>query len=332
MEHNLKGKSILFFYLSTFNYENEIKWAMEREGAMVDAYNERPSNKIITRVFLKLNRKLISKQIEHYYDSIIEETKTKKYDYIFFIKGESISRSILKKLRAIHPESKIMIYLWDSEIFNKNAFTMLDAFDQAYSFDRVDCETHQELEFLPLFYVPQFAAIAENKVTPVYKMMFVGTVHNQRYEFVSEIVRQIENTGGKCFTWFYFPSKLSFYKLKWDNKKFRTAKMEDFKFTPLSRTEILSKYAQSIAQIDLHDPLQTGLTMRTIETLGAKRKLITTNKDVVNYDFYRKENILVVEKDNPIVTDEFINRPWAEIPDDIYKKYSISSWLNIIFR
>jgi hypothetical protein len=71
--------------------------------------------------------------------------------------------------------------------------------------------------------------------------------------------------------------------------------------------------------------------MRTIETLGAKKKLITTNADVINYDFFRPENVLVVDRYNPVISKEFIDEPWKEIPEDIYKKYSISSWLNTIF-
>ena len=35
----LKDKRVLFFYLSTFNYEKEIQSAMEREGALVDCFN-----------------------------------------------------------------------------------------------------------------------------------------------------------------------------------------------------------------------------------------------------------------------------------------------------
>ena len=332
MEHSLNGKRVLFFYLSTFNYENEIKLAMEREGAIVDAYNERPSNSTITRVFLKLNRNIISRRISKYYDQIIEETKKRKYDYIFFIKGESINKHIIRKLKDAHPEAKVIIYLWDSSVWNKNAFTMLDSFDKVFSFDRKDCQDYRELNFLPLFYIPQYAEISRNTKPAIYKMMFVGTVHSQRYEFVTGIVNQIETAGGKCFTWFYFPSRLSFYKLKWDNKNFRNAKINEFKFIPLKRNELLNYYEKSLIQIDLHDPLQTGLTMRTIETLGAKKKLITTNKDVVNYDFYRKENVLIVDKDNPIITKEFLDAPWTEIPDEIYKKYSISSWLNTIFK
>lgn len=330
-DHVLRGKRVLFFYLSTFNYEWEIKKAMEREGAVVDSFNERPSNNLFVHIIVRVNRNLINKFIEDYYHDIIHKTQEYKYDYIFFIKGESISQSILNDLRKAHPEAKVVMYYWDSIENNHNATKMLDCFDKVLSFDKNDCR-EKGMEFLPLFYIPQYSEIAERRIPQEYDLMFAGTTHSERYEFVNGIANQINASGGRCFTWFYFPSKVNYWKLKWDNPKFRSAKMKDFQFTPLPREELLDYYAKSRTQIDMQHPKQTGLTMRTIETLGAKKKLITTNPDVVNYDFYRPENILVVDRQNPEVPESFVRAEYKAIPEDIYQKYSISSWLETIFK
>lgn len=329
-EHILKGKRVLFFYLSTFNYEVEIQRAMEKEGAIVDAYNERPTNNVLARILIRINRNLVYRYIDQYYDKVMKETFGKRYDYIFFIKGESISNSIIERLRNVHPEAKIVMYYWDSIANNHNAKGMLKSFDKVLSFDKNDCR-ECGMEFLPLFYISQYETIATKDIPQKYDLMFAGTVHSDRYELINNIVKQIEDAGGKCFTWFYFPSIVSFYKLKWDNPKFRKTKIKDFQFTPMPRETLLGYYAESRIQIDVQHPKQTGLTMRTMETLGAKKKIITTNTDVVNYDFYRPENVLVVNRQTPIIPKEFIETPWKEIPEDIYKKYSISSWLNTIF-
>ena len=329
-EHALKGKHVLFFYLSTFNYEAEIQKAMEREGAIVDSYNERPTNNVFARILIRLNRNLIHSYIDKYYNNVMRQTLRKKYDYIFFIKGESISDIIIERLRNIHPEAKIIMYYWDSIANNHNAKGMLKCFDKVLSFDKNDCRDFG-LEFLPLFYIPQYEEVSRKDVEQKYDLMFAGTVHSERYEYVNTIVKQVRKVGGKCFTWFYFPSKVNFYKLKWDNPKFRSANIKDFQFSPMPREQLLDYYAASRIQIDMQHPKQTGLTMRTIETLGAKKKLITTNLDVKNYDFYRPDNILIVDRENPQITKEFVEAPWSDIPEEIYKKYSISSWLNTIF-
>lgn len=81
----------------------------------------------------------------------------------------------------------------------------------------------------------------------------------------------------------------------------------------------------------MHHPLQTGLTMRTIESIGAQKKLITTNRDIVNYDFYRPENILIVDRERPAVDAEFLAEPYIGLDETIYHRYSLREWPREIF-
>ena len=43
--------------------------------------------------------------------------------------------------------------------------------------------------------------------------------------------------------------------------------------------------------IEIEDIDQNGLTLRSLESIFFGKKLITDNRDIVNYDFYKKENI-----------------------------------------
>ena len=70
-----------------------------------------------------------------------------------------------------------------------------------------------------------------------------------------------------------------------------------------------------------------GLTMRTIELLGLQKKIITTNIDIVNYDFYNPVNILIIDRDSPKINKEFFTTPFTPIPQEIVSKYIISNWL-----
>ena len=54
-------------------------------------------------------------------------------------------------------------------------------------------------------------------------------------------------------------------------------------------------YSNSRCVLDSAQEGQMGLTIRVLEALGAKKKLITTNEDIVNYDFYNEENIYVYD-------------------------------------
>ena len=71
----LKNKKILFVSVSFFNYEKAIVSKLEELGAIVDFYDDRPSNSLINKGIVRLNKKLISSKINHYYKKILKEMK-----------------------------------------------------------------------------------------------------------------------------------------------------------------------------------------------------------------------------------------------------------------
>lgn len=326
----LKGKNILFFSACLFGYQEEIAEGLKRAGASVDYYDERPANTFLVKALIRINRNLLSGYVDRYYDRIIEQTSQKHYDFIFFTKGESVSVANIRRLKQFHPCAVFIIYHWDSIANNNNAQHLLPYFDRIFSFDKIDCENFK-LYFLPLFYIPEYADVAQSECEAEYDMLFVGTTHSDRYQFVKRIEKQIIEFGGKCFTWFYFPSKILYYKMKLQNRYLRHIPAYKFHFQSMDKNALLSLYAQSRIIIDIQHPKQTGLTMRCIETLGAKRKLITTNRAILEYDFYNKNNILVVDRESPEVSRQFFSVPYCELPSEIYEKYSIASWIYTIF-
>jgi hypothetical protein len=326
----LQGKRILFFSAHLFGYQNDIRLAMESVGAIVDYYDERPANNFLVKGVIRINRNLLAGYINHYYNKIIKETLQKEYDYVFFIKGESISASNVRRLKQFHPEANFIIYHWDSIANNSNAQNLLPYFDRVFSFDKIDCE-RLGLHFLPLFYTPDYANIPYYDKEIKYDMLFVGTTHSDRYKLVKRIEEQIIKMGGLCLTWFYFPSKILYYKMKIQNSYLRQIPVHTFHFKPMSKELLLQLYAGSRIIIDVQHPKQTGLTMRCIETLGAKRKLITTNYYIIEYDFYNPDNILVVDRNLPYVPEKFLNEPYRDTPKEIYESYSIKNWLSSIF-
>lgn len=326
----LQGKRILFFSAHLFGYQNDIRLAMESVGAIVDYYDERPANNFLVKGVIRINRNLLAGYINHYYNKIIKETLQKEYDYVFFIKGESISASNVRRLKQFHPEANFIIYHWDSIANNSNAQNLLPYFDRVFSFDKIDCE-RLGLHFLPLFYTPDYANIPYYDKEIKYDMLFVGTTHSDRYKLVKRIEEQIIKMGGLCLTWFYFPSKILYYKMKIQNSYLRQIPVHTFHFKPMSKELLLQLYAGSRIIIDVQHPKQTGLTMRCIETLGAKRKLITTNYYITEYDYYNPDNILVVDRNLPYVPEKFLNEPYRDTPKEIYESYSIKNWLSSIF-
>lgn len=325
---DLKGKKILFFTASFLGFQDDIKYALEKMGAQVDWYDERVSTSTFTKALVRINRDALALKIKIYYENIINRTKDVNYDYVFFVNIEAATKNIIDSLRHYHPDSVFILYEWDSIVNNKNARGLLDLFDETWSFDKDDCEEFN-MNFLPLFYNNEYAKL-KTKEEYEYEVMFIGTTHSDRYRFVKSIEDQIE---GDKFNWFYFPSILLYLKMWIQDKWFRkNSNYSEFKFTPLCKKKLLEVVENSRILLDAQHPKQTGLTMRTLETLGARRKLITTNQYVKEYDFYNPKNILVVDRKKPLITKEFLDSSFEMPSIEVYNKYSLDSWLKTIFH
>ena len=66
--------------------------------------------------------------------------------------------------------------------------------------------------------------------------------------------------------------------------------------------------------------------------IGMKKKIITTNRDIVNYDIYDPQNILVISREDVNIPTLFFKSAYKELNEQIYKKYHIKSWIKDIFQ
>lgn len=326
---DLTGKRILMFHVPNYGYHQVMIDSFKRAGAKVDDFDSRPSHNFWTKALIRINRNLLGPIIDRYHNGIIEKIKDNHYDIVYCYKGEAFSPSMIQKLKGLFPDAYFVLYFPDSVRNNPSARQIIPLFNDTYTFDKEDTEQFG-LRFLPLFYSDNMRNVAESQSEKKYDMFFVGTVHSDRYNFIKKIVRQYESKGLSAFTWFYFPSRVLYYKMLVENSEVRKAPKSEFKFKTIPAAQLAQLLAESSVVLDIQHPKQTGLTMRTIETLGAKKKLITTNSQIVMYDFYNPNNILVVDRKNPVIPDSFIESPYEEIPQDIYEKYYIDNWCNVL--
>lgn len=91
--------------------------------------------------------------------------------------------------------------------------------------------------------------------------------------------------------------------------------------------KIIEKDRKSKAILDVVQPNQAGLTWRAVEALLLRKKLITTFKDVKQYDFYCKENVFIWGEDDIRTLKTFIDSPYKVIDKDIVEQYTFAGWL-----
>ena len=245
---------------------------------------------------------------------------------------ETVPLKFIEKTILMNPKLKVLTYFWDSVKNRKKSLEYLAYSNKFFSFDLKDAEADIRIEFLPLFYIDDYKNIANIENELVYDISFIGTVHSDRYKIIKKIERQAKELDLKTYFYFYSPSKILFFFQKLFKKDFKYIKWKDVSFKSLNKSDVINIIEKSKCIIDIQHPKQTGLTMRTIEMLGGKKKLLTTNIEIMKYDFYNTDNILLLDRNNPKINVDFFGKEYKNLTDDIYKKYSINQWLKTIFK
>lgn len=327
MKHNL-----LLIMPNFFDYPQLICEELKSMGYQVDCFDDRPSTNGIVKAIIRVNKDLIKLYISKYFNKIMKTISSKKYDVFVLISGQSLSFSeeMIQKIKDNQPQAKFVLYQWDS-LKNFPYIEKFESyFDKCYSFDRNDVKTHNNLKFLPLFYTRRYEDIGLIKKEKYkFDFCFIGTAHPKKYELIKQMTQQLKGVYPNQFIYFFFPSRIVFFYRKIVNPELRHSHYGEFHFNSLKGKEMNQIFADSKCILDSAQAGQTGLTIRVLEALGAKKKLITTNKDIVNYDFYRKENIYIYDGHFDL-KDPFFNSDYVEIENSVYKKYSLRNWLKEI--
>lgn len=326
---SLQNKRILFISTRFFNYEIEIANKLRDLGARVDYFDERPSNTVITKGIIRLKRSFIQKKINSYYKTILANIEGEKYDFFFLVKGESIPSFFIKRLKVLQENCCFIYYTWDSFDNNPNALSVLHFFDKKLTFDPLDSEVYK-LDFRPLFYIDRYKGIGSTE-KPKYKLIFLGTAHSDRYRLSTDVVNWCEKNNYSTFTYYYMQSKIGYFlKLAFDYS-FKEFDYKKLNFSSLSINEIVEYYKESSIILDINHPGQRGLTMRIFEALAAGKKIITTNKGIMNYVFYDSDNIFVIDRQSIRLEKSFFESDFNQLNDEILWEMSLTGWINSVF-
>ncbi|MCT2534633.1 hypothetical protein NC661_05475 [Aquibacillus koreensis] len=328
----MNRKKVLYIGTPIFNYHKKIIEEYESQGYSVDYYNDRPSESSFVKGAIKVKKNLMDSLIKKYFNKIMSETSGRTYDLVFIVNCKVFTPEMLKQLRKTQKSARFVLYMWDSLTLYPSSKELISIFDKAYSFDSDDCNEIEGLSFLPLFYSKDFEKLGQEDVKEYeFDIVSVCTAHPNRYKTMHNLFPILEAKGINVFS-YMFLNKLQFLYNKVFVKEFKNAKKSEFKFKPLSEKENLAVLRKSNVVFDMQHNKQSGLTMRTIETFGAKRKMITSNGNIKKYDFYNSNNIFVLENQNPDEIIEFLENSYEPINSEIYEKYSLSHWLKTIIN
>lgn len=96
---------------------------------------------------------------------------------------------------------------------------------------------------------------------------------------------------------------------------------------PLSYGECLDRISRSRCVLEVLQSGQGGMTLRTLEALFFKKKLITNNAGIIHSPIYSPDNIYVIGSGDSRSLREFIYSPATDIADDTVNQYDVSRWI-----
>ena len=306
-----------------WNYDAHIVKELRREGMdahhiNIGAYQHenfpaRVKN-TISKVLLKRNLKNELRQ-----EMILHKlNKLGPQDQILVINPELIDREFHNKIKKC--TKRYIAYLYDS-LARCPAEHLVDMFDDVFSFDQKDAKKNN----FKLITNYNYLSEVKNAEPIKYDLVYLGSYDN-RISCLWKIIARIKT----------FKIKYNFVvvgKKTW-TKNLNIQDNSDITFTRkrIEHQDIARYYNQGNVLLDLMRNNQTGLSFRFFEAMALKKKIITNNPTVKDYDFYTPENILVLNEDFSNIDPAFFQSTYQELPPEIYKKYTIGTWVETVFN
>ena len=269
--------------------------------------------RILRKFCMKLNITVGMEQwVNDWYSSI------NQYDTVIIF-ANVLFKPLFYWLKKKKPEMRIICWYWDPFSDCKLRFKPNEGFE-LWSFDDDDCKLNN-LNYSKTFFTPRAAVFDSINQKIQYDAFFVGE-DKGRYNKLMRLRDYLKNLGMN--TKFIVVRD---HKLFVENRGFKKREYDQ----PIPEKEATEYIMQSHVLVDLYQRGQTGLSQRAVESLLNKKKLITDNENIRKYDFYRENNIFVLNECNIEEVEEFLKKPYEEVSKEILEQYSFDSWFARFF-
>lgn len=307
-----------------FDYHEAMLEAAGRIGIAAEWADVRALKSVAYKAALKLAPGVTRKVTQGAMEDTLEQLDwSRPPTDILLVKGDGMTPATLRKLRARAPRARVTLYMWDGVDNVPGVMKIATEVDRKVTFDPIDANAFG-WDFLPLF-VTQAQRRPDEDIEIIWDWSFVGSIHSDRHRILSKLALAHPELNQRIHA--YVPNTLvrAAYGLR-DPSLLLPSPVQVTQ-SVLTVPEIHEISVRSRAIVDIQHPRQTGLTMRTIATLLAGCKLITTNQTLKMYDLYHPSRIAVIDRDKPRLDLDFLQTPFQPIPEEIVQSYLIDTWL-----
>lgn len=239
-----------------------------------------------------------------------------KQDYTLIIKSDNLSISTIKKIKK--NTLQLVTFLNDSTSRYPRMKKVFPYFDTVYAFDPDDVKKYDfNLITNYIYFDYKNLRLPE----PEFNVFNISSLDKRK---------QTMPNFANYFNLHNIDFKLIAFSSDYDTNLDDTNIEHTTKMYSLN--EVFEIVKKSRILLDLQRPKQKGLSFRVFEAIALQKKLITTNTDIVNYDFYDANNIFIVDPENIEIPSNFFSTSYKPLPPKIVKHYHISSWVKHVFK
>lgn len=324
---NMQSKNILFISPEFFGVDKEIIRNLRKLGANVMWFDERSVKSSFGLAINFINPAVFNYYSNNYFKKQIG-TIHGDIDIILVIKGEMITPKTIEMFRRRWPKAELILYLYDPVINIRGIESKLSLYDRVISFEPKDCKKYG-FEFRPLFSDFSYTNSEGNNE---FDICFYGTMYGDRFNIVYQVRELCRKKGINFYSFCFLRGKFMALYYMVTNRGFRKLGLNSISFKAKTANELSNIIKNSKIVLDANDINQQGLTIRTLETLLSGKKMITTNSDIANYDFYNPNNILIVNRDAISIPDSFFASDYETIDEEVLNKYTAMGWIKDVFK
>ncbi|UYO48379.1 hypothetical protein KQX64_20950 [Rhodopseudomonas palustris] len=320
---NLAGEAgrLLLICSHFFSYNELIAAQLRQMGYDVVVWDDRVFHTTLYKLLLRKLSLLTGLATARVYIDKAKLLPQGSLDQILIVKGEGLSRPVLSFLRSRFPQARIGLFLWDAVTNTRNSRRIAPFADYVYTFDPDDARQYG-WHYRPLFAKRDDGmAYQQSK----YDWSFVGTIHSDRARVIRRF-RAAVSPARRGFVFGYVPSRLLYLMHLVRDPRIAWEAPGAISLAPMPSAAATRVISSSRAVLDIEHPTQIGLTMRSIETLLSGRKLITTNRTMLDSPLYHPSRVCVIDRANPIVPDRFFDDVFETIPDEVAHAHSLAGW------
>lgn len=239
-------------------------------------------------------------------------------DYTLVIRPDMFTDEVLALLKS-RTRCNFVGYQWDGLLRFPMVMDKIKFFDRFFVFDPKDQHMNPNLPLLSTtnFCIDNFPLSSDLKCKNHQLVAYFVGYHIESRQIAIENMVKLLLEQDVAVNFFINGAPKSAYNEFPVNKINNKIKFED-NLINVQKSDILIDFV-----VNVHN----GLSFRVFEALFFQKKLITNNVEIVKYDFYHPDNILVWGGQDISELKNFIATPYNIEVNSVAEKYFFANWI-----